>query len=109
MVTVDFSFQPEACKPEEIAKSLLHQFTAQERAQAAQQRQARRQKGAPQPRLALNKHVRAFLDGRATAISYLMARLQKRDPLGQKPIIALLDGATGLDKALLAALAEHWT
>ena len=107
MVTADFSFHPEARAPEDIVKALLHQFTAEERTQAAQERQQRRQNEIPEPRLALNKHVRAFLEGRATAIDYLMARLKKRDPLGQKDIIALVDGATGLDKAVLTALEEQ--
>jgi len=107
MVTADFSFHPEARPPEEIVKALLHQFTAEEQTQAQQERQARRQNDIPEPRVALNKHVRAFLDGRATAIDYLMARLKKRDPFGQKNIIVLVDGATGLDKALLTALKEH--
>jgi hypothetical protein len=107
MVTVDFSFHPAARSPEEIVKALLHQFTAEERAQAAQERQQRRQNNTPEPRAALNKHVRAFLEGRTAAIDYLITRLKKRDALGNKPIIALVDGATGLDKAITMALKEH--
>ena len=75
MVTVDFSFQPAARSPEEIVKALLHQFSAEERAQATRERQQRRENNAPEPRVALNKHVRAFLDDRTTAIDYLIGRL----------------------------------
>lgn len=107
MVTVDFSFDPAARAPEEIVKALLHQFTTEERAQANRARQQRREKHEPEPRVALNKHVRAFLDDRNAAIDYLIGRLKKRDPLDTKPIIALMDGATGLDKALIRALKEH--
>lgn len=107
MVTVDFSFQPVARSPEEIVKALLHQFSAEERAQATYERQQRRENDEPEPRVALNKHIRAFLDDRTTAIDYLIGRLKKRDPLDAKPIIALMDGATGLDTAVTRALKEH--
>jgi hypothetical protein len=60
LVTVDFSFQPAARSSEEIIKARLHQFTAEERAQATVERQQRREQGEPEPRVALNKHVRAF-------------------------------------------------
>lgn len=107
MVSVDFSFHPAARSPEEIVKALLHQSSAEERAQATRERQQRRENGAPEPRVALNKHVRAFLDHRIAAIDYLIGRLKKRDRLDTKPIIALMDGATGLDKAMIRALKEH--
>lgn len=107
MVTVDFSFQPAARAPEEIVKALLNQFTAAERAEAARQRQPRREQNEPEPRVALNKHVRAFLDGRAAASAYLIGRLKKRDPLGNKPIIVLVDGAPGLEQAIRRALEKH--
>lgn len=107
MVTVDFSFQPAARSPEEIVKALLHQFTAAERAEATHERQQRREQGEPEPRVALNKHVRAFLNGRTTAMDYLIGRLKKRDPLGTKSIVALVDGATGLDKVIIKAFKEH--
>ena len=107
MVTVDFSFHPAARSPEEIVKALLHQFTTEERLQAAHERQQRRQNNMPEPRVALNKHVRAFLDGRTAAITYLITRLKKRNPLGNKDIVVLMDGATGLDKSITKTLAEH--
>jgi hypothetical protein len=107
MVTVDFSFHPAARSPEEIVKALLHQFTAEDRAQATRERQQRHEKHEPEPRVALNKHVRAFLDGRTAAMDYLIDRLKKRDPLGNKSIVALVDGATGLDKVITRAFKEH--
>ena len=59
------------------------------------------------PRTALNKHLRAFFAGKATAMNYLMERIKKRDPADEKPIIALLDGAPSLENSLILALKKH--
>lgn len=100
VVTVDFSFQPQARDPEEIVKALLKQFTEEERQRAQQERQKRRQEGLPQPREARNKHVRATFQGKEDAFRYLMERVLKRDPTGQKRLVALLDGDPHLETVL---------
>ena len=107
VVTADFSFNPQSRKPEEIVKVLLNQFTAEERKKAQLQRQKFRQGKKPVPRTALNKHLRAFFAGKATAMNSLMERIKKRDPADEKPIIALLDGAPSLENSLILALKEH--
>jgi len=104
IVTVDFSFNPVAREPEEIVKALLKQFTLVEPQQARHERCQRQQQGKEEPRVALNKHVRATLDGKEQALTYLMERLRKRDPAGEKAIIALLDGDPHLERALHYAL-----
>lgn len=104
VVTVDFSFNPVAREPEEIVKALLKQFTPAERQQAHDDRHQRQQQGLEEPRVALNKHVRATLEGKEPALTYLMERLRKRDPAGEKNIVALLDGDRHLEGALNHAL-----
>jgi hypothetical protein len=107
VVTVDFSFNPGPRDPEEIVKALLKEYTSQERQQAQRERQQRRDEGLPEPRLALNKHLHATLNGKEEAMNYLMARLLKRDPTGEKKIAALLDGDPNLENALNRALQAY--
>jgi hypothetical protein len=99
VVTVDFSFHPGPRNPEEIVKSLLNEMTAEERQEQKCQSQAN-----DQPRTALNKHLRTTLDGKEDAMAYLMARIKKRDPFREKPVIVLLDGDPNLENALDKAL-----
>jgi hypothetical protein len=107
VVTADFSFFPQAREPEEIVKALLKKFTHEEREQEKRARQLRRENNEPEPRAALNKHLRAFFDGKAKAADYLMQRIQKRDPDQQKPVVVLVDGAPSLEKNLNKALDEY--
>lgn len=104
VVTTDFSFDPEARDPEEIVKGLLNRFTQQEKARAKQERQRRREEGLPDARIPRNKHVFATLEGKAEAFDHLVAHVQKRDPTGQKPLIALLDGDPHLEDGLIKKL-----
>lgn len=104
VVTVDFTFHPQARNPEEIVKALLNEYTNTERKQAQSERHLRRQQDVEEPREALNKHVRAFLRGKDQAMGYLMERVYKRDPAGQKPIVVLIDGDPSLENALSRTL-----
>ena len=104
VVITDFSFTPEARDAEEIVKGLLKQFTQREKEQAQQQRQQRREEGVAEPRVPCNKHVFATLDGKQAAFDHLLDHVEKRDPEGQKPLIALLDGDPHLEERLLEEL-----
>lgn len=108
VVITDFSFDPQARDAQEIVKGLLHEFTKQEKEQAQQERQRRREEGIEEPRAPHNKHVFATLDGKEAAFNHLLDHVQKRDPEGQKPLIALLDGDPYLEDRLCEALeARH--
>jgi hypothetical protein len=104
VVVTDFSFHPEARDAEEIVKGLLDGFTKQEKEQAQQARQHRREEGIEAPRAPHNKHVFATLEGKEAAFDHLLDHVEKRDPEGQKPLIALLDGDPYLENRLLEAL-----
>jgi hypothetical protein len=104
VVVTDFSFDPEARKPEEIVKGLLNLFTPQEKIQQRRDRKSRRKAGLPEPREPFNKHVFATLDGKKAAFDHLLDHVKKRDPQGQKPLIALLDGDPYLEDRLLEEL-----
>lgn len=109
VVVTDFSFDPHPREPEEIVKGLLKQFTSQEKKQAKQEQQRRREEGLPEPRTPHNKHVFATMEGKAPAFDHLLNHVQKRDPHGQKPLIALLDGDPHLENGLREALqARGW-
>ena len=107
VVTADFSFIPHPRTPEEVLKALLNQYSAKERQEAQFKLQKRRQQGLAKPRAPLNKHVRATLDGKALAFSYLCNRLIKRDPNREKKLIALLDGDPYLEDMLIKQLKDH--
>ncbi len=107
VVTMDFSFNPSVRQPEDIVKALLKEYTETERQEAKQKRQQRNEEGLPEPRVGLNKHLRATLHGKADAMNYLMTRVLKRDPTGEKNLIILLDGDPNLDNAFNQALQDH--
>ena len=104
VVVTDFSFHPEVRDAKEIVKGLLNQFTKQEKEEAKQARQHRREEGIEEPRVPHNKHVFATLDGKKAAFDHLLDHVLKRDPEGQKPLIALLDGDPYLEDRLLEEL-----
>ena len=104
VVVTDFSFHPEAREKEEIVKGLLNQFTKHEKEDAKEARQHRREEGIEEPRIPHNKHVFATLDGKKAAFDHLLDHVEKRDPEGQKPLIALFDGDPYLEDRLLEAL-----
>jgi hypothetical protein len=109
VVVTDFSFDPQTRDAEEIVKGLLNQFTQEEKAQAKQERQQRRDAKLPEPRIPHNKHVFATLAGKPAAFEHLLDHVAKRDPHGHKPLIALLDGDPHLEDRLLEALqARGW-
>lgn len=93
-VTVDFSFDPQPRQAQDIVKALLKKLTPDER-KAVQQ--------AGDNRRAKNKHIQATLAGKDVAMTAGMKRLMSRDPTGQKPIIALMDGDPHLEKAIRKA------
>jgi len=104
VVVTDFSFDPEAREAEEIVKGLLNGFTKQEKETAKHARQQRREEGIAEPRIPHNKHVFATLDGKKAAFDHLLDHVEKRDPEGQKPLIALLDGDPHLEDRVREAL-----
>lgn len=104
VVTVDFTFDPGPRDPEAIVKALLNDYTPEERHQAKADRQQRREDGVRDPRVACNTHRRATLQGKDDAMTSLMDRVLKRDPTGEKPMVALLDGDPSLEDALRRAL-----
>ncbi len=107
VVVTDFSFNPEARDREEIVKGLLNQFTEKEKEEAQKDRQRRREEGIGAPREPHNKHVFATLDGKKAAFFHLLSQVRKRDPEGQKPLIALLDGDPYLEDRLRKDLKIH--
>jgi len=107
VVVTDFSFDPCARKAEEIVKGLLNQFTQQEKENAQEERQRRREAELPEPRQPLNKHVFATMEGKQAAFAHLLDHVEKRDPDGHKPLIALLDGDPYLEDRLLQELTRR--
>jgi hypothetical protein len=107
VVTADFSFYPEARTAQEIVKGLLNQYTPEEKQQAKQDRVQRRQEGLPYPREPIHKHVFATLEGKAAAFQHMIQHVQRRDPGGLKPLIALLDGDPALENTLKEQLAVY--
>lgn len=104
VVVTDFSFNPHARDTEEIVKGLLNQFTQEEQEQKKQDRKRRREEGLPEPRQPHNKHVFATLYGKKAAFDHMLNHVEMRDPEGQKPLIALLDGDPYLEDQLLKTL-----
>lgn len=82
-VTVDFSFEPQPRQADHVVKALLKKLSPEERETL---------KLVSDNRQAKNKHIRATMDGKATAMSAGMDRLLARDPTATKPIIVLIDG-----------------
>jgi hypothetical protein len=107
VVVTDFSFDPAARAGAEIVKGLLNQFTPEEKAQKKQDRLHRRAKALPEPRAPQNKHVFATLESKKAALDHMLAHVEKRDPQGQKPLVALLDGDPYLEDRLHNALKSH--
>jgi len=107
VVTVDCSFEPGPRTPEDIVKALLNEYTQAQRQHAKAERQQRRETGQREPRVAMNKHVRATLNGKDEAMSYLMERVRRRDATGKKPIVVLLDGDPSLENALHRAVKTY--
>lgn len=94
VVTANFSFNPEPRHALDIVNSLLNEPSEEENTEMANSRSA------------LNKHVRATLGGKDEAMDRMMRRLIKQDPKQRKPIVALLDGAPSLEKALTRAMTK---
>jgi len=88
-------------------KGLLNQFTQEEKEQAKGERQCRREAELPEPRQPLNKHVFATMEGKQAAFAHLLDHVEKRDPDGRKPLIALLDGDPYLEDRLLQELTRR--
>jgi hypothetical protein len=107
VVVTDFSFHPETREPKEIVKGLLNLFTQEEKEQQKQDRKSRREEGLPEPREPFNKHVFATLEGKKAAFDHVLDHVEKRDPEGQKLLIALLDGDPYLEDRLLKDLENH--
>jgi hypothetical protein len=98
VVTADFTFHPAARTADEIVASLLKQ-------EAPATSDANRSE--EKPRAAVNKHVNATLHGKEEAMTYLMERIKKRDPAGNKQLVVLFDGDPNLDNELYKALEAY--
>lgn len=107
IVTAVFTFDPETRDPEEVVRALMKRQTPEEREDARQQRQQRRLEGRDPPRSARHKHLRATLEGKEIAFAHLMERVRQRDPAGDKPLVALLDGDAALEERLHEQLRVH--
>lgn len=107
IVTGAFTFDPEARDPEEVVRALMKGQTPEEREEARQQRQQRRLEGRAPPRVARNKHLRATLEGKEIAFGHLLEQVRQRDPTGDKPLVALLDGDAALEERLHEQLRVH--
>jgi hypothetical protein len=100
-VTADFSFTPVRRTAEDIVASLLKELPAQQQPADSQRQESHN------ARAAQNKHVYATLNGKELAMNYLMKLLIKRDPTGQKAVIALIDGDSNLKRALETAFRKY--
>ena len=106
VVTADFSFNPEERDPDEVTRLLMNKLTEEEREQQRQEHRDRRKKGVPLPREPLNLHAWATMEGKEKAFARLIDRIQRRDPDGRKPLIAVMDGDPALEQRLRNALEE---
>ena len=106
-VVVDFSFNPHPRDPEAVVNALMKKQTETERQQAQEERHRLRQEGQSEPRQPRQVHVRATLQSKESAFRYLMERLGKRDPQGEKPLIALVDGKPELETQLRQQLQAY--
>jgi hypothetical protein len=100
-VTAIYSFNPAARTGLDIVKALLHEYqdTNNSEHHDTEQNEA--------VRIALNKHYGASLISKDHAIEHAAEQLIKRDPDGAKPIVVLIDGDPGLEKAIDRVLANH--
>ncbi len=99
VVTGDFSFNPATRTPQEVVEAL---FKERSEADVSHNHPA-----CEKPRYPKNKHLRATLKGKDAAMKSLMERILKRDPDGEKPIVALVDGDPNLEKSVRKALKKH--
>lgn len=104
VVTADASFDPVPRDPEALVGTIMRGRTASERQRRQQDRHRRREHGLPEPRAPQHTHVRATLQGKDKAFGNLARRVRRRDPKGDKPVIALLDGDPRLEQRLRASL-----
>ena len=105
VATADFTFHPAPRSAEEIVQVLMKENIGEEAAEA-------RGKGRAEARKALNVQVAASMGGKQRAFDELAERVERRDPGGEKKIIALFDGEKALEDRLLqsfdrAGLAER--
>lgn len=107
VVTADYSFNPGQRTPEELVKTLLREYTPEKRKQVNAKERKASQDQIALPRAPINKHQRATMQGKDKAMEMLMQRLVKRDPEADKRVIALIDGAPSLEKAIKRALNKY--
>lgn len=106
VVTADFSFNPEERDPDQVTRLLMKKLSEEQREQQRQEHRDRRKKGVPLPREPLNLHAWATMEGKGKAFTRLIDRIQRRDPEGRKPLIAVMDGDPALEQRLRDALEE---
>lgn len=94
-VSVSSSFTAKKRSAEEIITALFHKEQLVEESLKLERHQWHE-----------DKHVRAFLSNKVQAISYGIDNVLKRDLTNSKPIIVLIDGDRGLEKAVLKVVKE---
>jgi hypothetical protein len=109
VATADFTFSPAVRSAEEIVQVLMKENIGTKSVQNAAEKG---KKGQEEPRKALNVEVAASMAGKQQAFEELAERVKRRDPGGEKRIIALFDGEKALEDQLLlsfdrAGLAER--
>lgn len=100
-VTASYSFNPGVRTGLDIVKALLHEYddSNADEHQTIEQNEA--------VRVALNKRYGVSLISKDHAIQSAVEQLIKRDPDGTKPIIVLIDGDPGLEKAIDRVFINH--
>ena len=107
IVTVDYTFDPAVRTPAQLVEDLMQGRTPAARQRRREEHQQRCRQGLPEPREPHQPHVRGTLNGKEAAFETLLARLERRDPSGLKPIIVLVDGAAALETQIRARLLAH--
>jgi len=100
-VTATYSFIPGERTGQDIVTALLHEYknNGDDGQHDDESKQA--------VRVALNKHYRASLISKDNAIERAVEQLIKRNPDGNKPIVVLIDGDPGLEKAVDRVLTNN--
>ena len=94
VATVDFTFNPQARRPEEMVRMLMREAPQEPVTTPAE----------ANPRTARNPTVSASMAGKQTALDAMIERVRKRDLSGKKKIVVLMDGDPALEEQMMASL-----
>jgi len=87
VVSAVYTIAPQPRTAEEIVREVRDRHTPPQR---------------PKPQ---NKHVHATMQGKTHALEWVRREVERRDPKGQKRRVCLMDGARGLQRLAVGALA----